>query len=109
MPIGGRLVRVGNAQHFVVGEQVPDDGRADRFARTLNGVAVGQSSFETGLRHLALRFVPAGDPLEYDSRLQVARWRGASTANLERKGGARIHILMQRNGQGLQARARAGC
>jgi len=41
MPIGGGLAGVVNARHFVVGEQVPDDGRADRFARTLNGVAVG--------------------------------------------------------------------
>ncbi len=28
--------------------------------------------------NLALRFGPVGDPLEYDSRLEVARWRGAS-------------------------------
>ena len=46
MPIGGGLAGVENAQHFVVGEQVPDDGRADRFARTLNGVAVGTRVFQ---------------------------------------------------------------
>ena len=56
----------------------------------LNGIAVCERGGESVEKVWHYVLAPLATILEYESQLEVARWRGASTANLERKGGTRI-------------------